>query len=129
METLRFRRGLIGSKNVEVIFTLRNVLTRVLAHLLLPTCLLELGLIWVLVPAWGLLVLPPFLILPLTNLLILRATGGLARRWKNCEATFQPDKIIVRLPGKNMFIMKPSTVTLLPDGTLEAKGSGATLKG
>jgi hypothetical protein len=118
-------RGLEIWRKAEARFTLGHVIRRVLAYVLLPTCLLELGIVWILVPAWGILVLAPFLVLPTLNLVILKMTGGATTHWKNCEARLQNGKIIVRLPGTNFVIFKPSETHMLDDGRLEVIGAGS----
>lgn len=103
-------------------------MTRALAHVLLPTCLLELAAIWILVPAWGLLIVPPLLVLPVSNLLIMVLAGGAATHWKSCEACFRDGKLIVRLPGKDFLIVTPSDTRVLPDNRLEVTGSGSRVR-
>jgi hypothetical protein len=99
----------------------------VLAHVLLPTCLLELGIIWILVPAWGILVVAPFLVPPTISLVIMKATGGATTHWKNCEARFRNGKLTVRLPGKNLVIFTPLETMIMDDGRLQVTGPGSRI--
>ncbi len=111
-------------QKAEAKFSLRKVVTRILAHILLPTCLLELVAIWILVPSWGVLVVGPFLVLPAISLFLLKAAGGTTTHWKSCEACFQDGKVTVRLPARDFFVFTPSETKILPDDRLEITGSG-----
>ncbi len=114
-------------QGAEARFSLRKVVTRVLVHLLLPTCLPELVVIWLLVPAWGLVVVAPFLVLPAISLFLLKVTGGTTTHWKSCEACFQDGNVTVRLPARDFFVFTPSEIRALPGDKLEVKGSGYTV--
>ncbi len=119
------RPGLLaGWQRAEARFSLRKVVTRALAHVLLPTCLLELLAIWVLVPSWGVLVVAPLLVLPTVNLLLLKVAGGATTHWKSCEACFRDGKVMVRLPARDFCVFTPSETRVLPENMLEVTGSG-----
>ncbi len=75
----------------------------------------------------GVLVLSPFLVLPAVNLVLLRLTGGASMRWSNCEACVHGGRVVVRLPGKDVFVMEPSTVRVLADGRLEVGNRDVTV--
>ncbi len=114
--------------NAEARFSLRRVLARIVGHVLLPTCLLELAAVWFLAPSWGPIVTSPFLVLPALSILLLTTTGGTATHWKECEACIRNGKVFVRLPAKDFFVLTPSRARLLYDGKLEIAGSGSTVK-
>lgn len=114
-----------GWQRAEARFSLRKVMSRALAHVLLPTCLLELLAIWLLVPSWGVLVVAPFLVLPTVNLLLLKVAGGTTTHWKSCEACFQDGKVMVRLPARDFRVFTPSETKVLPDNRLEVTGPGS----
>ncbi len=111
----------------EASFSLRYVLKKALAHVLLPTCLVELGVVWFLVPYWGALVAVPFLVLPTLNVALLKITGGTTTHWKSCEARFENGRLTVRLPARDFITFIPLDAKILPDRRLEVRGNGTKI--
>jgi len=116
-----------GWHKAEARFSLTYVLKKGLAHMVFPTCLLELGVVWILVPYWGALVTLPFLVLPTLNLVLLKMTGGTTTHWNSCEARFQNGRLTVRLPAKDFIIFIPSDVKVLAERRLEVRGKGSKI--